>query len=152
MTPEQLAALTNERDGLKTNVAALTAERDGLKTQVVALTGERDALKTKVGAAEADKAQAALVAEQKQKDDLIAAACSGDKPKMTPATAETIKDFSLAALTKFIDTLGTVPLTQMQADLSHGNGAHGLTPDELAMCSKMGVSPADFAKTKSAQA
>jgi phage I-like protein len=148
MTPEQLAALTAERDGLKTNVAALTAERDGLKTQVVALTSERDALKTKVDAAEAEKAKVALAAEQAKHTDLLTAALTDGR--LTPAQKAWAEKQSLVALTEYLDASKSLPITQMQADLSHGNGGHGLTQDELAMCSKMGVTPEDFAKAKKA--
>ncbi len=143
---KQVAALTVERDGLKTEVAALSAERDGLKAQVAALTAERDTLKTKVDAAEQEKTEAALAAEQKQKDDMIAAACSGDKPLMTPAQAEPVRSLSVAELTKFIAALKPVSLTQRQAD--GREGGHGLTADELAACSRMGVSPEEFKKAK----
>lgn len=137
---KQVAALTVERDGLRTEVAALTAERDGLKTQLAALTTERDSLK-------AEQAQAALAAEQQQKDALIAAACGGEKPLMTPAQAEAVKGLPLAELSKFIDTLKPVPLTQRQADGKEGGG-HSLTKEELAYCSKMGVTPEQFVATK----
>jgi len=43
-----IAALTAERDGLKTKIAALTTERDSLNAKVAALTTERDTLKTRV--------------------------------------------------------------------------------------------------------
>lgn len=146
MTPEQLAALTAERDGLKTNVAALTAERDGLKTQVAALTGERDALKTKVDAAEEEKAKVALAAEQAKHADLLTAALTDGR--LTPAQKAWAEKQPLAALTEYLDASNPLPITQKQADLSHGTGTHGLTQDELAMCSKMGVSPEDFKKAK----
>lgn len=143
----QVAALTSERDGLKTQLAALTTERDRLNNQVAALATERDAQKTRLDALETEKTNAALAAEQKARDDLLTAACSGDKPLMTPAQAEAVKTLSVAELTKFIDTLKPVPLTQRQGGGSDG-GNHGLTQDELAMCSRMGVAPEDYIKSR----
>ncbi|MDR2188938.1 MAG: phage protease [Azonexus sp.] len=146
---KQVAALTAERDGLKTNMAALTAERDTLKTEVAALTAERDSFKAKMDAAEAEKAAAALAAEQKTKDDLLTAACGGDKPLITPAEREAMKDLPLSALTRILDAKKPVPLTR-QAD---GKDTHAvLTAEELAMCSRMGVSADDFVKAKAARA
>ena len=139
MTPEQLAALTAERDGLKSNVAALTAERDSLSDQVVAL-------KAKVAAAEEEKAKVALAAEKAKHTDLLTAALTDGR--LTPAQKSWAEKQSLAALTEYLDASAPLPILQMQADLSHGAGAHGLTQDELAMCSKMGVSPEEFKKAK----
>lgn len=138
-TPEQVAALTAERDTAKTQVAALTAETEAQKTKITALTAE-------VAALTAEKQQAKKDAEQKEKDDLITAACSGDKPKMTPAVAETVKGMPLADLKKFIDTLGSVALTSTQADNDAGGdkGNHGLNADQMAWCSRMGVTPEQF--------
>ena len=149
--PDVLAALTAERDGLKTQVAALTTERDAQASLVVALTTERDALTAKVAAAEQEKAQAALATEQKAKDDLITAACSGDKPLMTPAQAEAVKSLSVAELTKFIDTLKPVPLTNRQAGAGSQEGNHGLSAEQLAWCNRMGVTPEQFAEARKSQ-
>jgi phage I-like protein len=145
MTPEQLAALTAERDGLKTTLAALTVERDGLKTQVVALTAERDGLV-------AEKAQAALTAEKVEKDELIKAALSGDKPRLMPAQKEWAEKQPLASLKEYIATSAPLPLASLQAEVTAGDGNHGLSKDELAMCSKMGLTPEAFAKAKKDQA
>lgn len=139
MTPEQLAALTAERDGLKSNLVTLTAERDGLKEQVVALTGERDGLV-------AEKAQAALAAEKAQHAELLTAALSGEKPRLMPAQKAWAEKLSLAALKEYLDA--TAPLDLGRQSALAGNDTHGLTPDELAMCSKMGVTPEDFKKAK----
>ena len=128
MTPEQLAALTAERDTLKTSLAALTTERDTLKSQVATLTAE--------------KAAAVLAAEDKAKADLIAAACAGDKPRLMPAQKAWAEKQSLAALTEYLDA--TAPLSVgLQSEKAAGSGST-LTPDERAMCSRMGVSEADF--------
>lgn len=145
MTPEQLAALTAERDGLKTTLAALTAERDGLKGQVVALTAERDNLV-------ADQAKAALAAEATEKAELLKAALSGDKPRLMPAQKEWAEKQSLAALKEFLDVTAPLSLTQRQSEAGGGEGSHGLTQDELAMCARMDVSPETYAATKKSMA
>jgi len=145
MTPEQLAALTAERDGLKTTVASLTAEVTGLKSQVVALTAERDGLV-------AEKAQAALVDEETEKAELIKAALSGEKPRLVPAQKAWAEKQPLAALKEYLDATGPVALAAQQSAPPAGDGNHGLSQEELAMCSKMGVTAEQFAATKKAQA
>lgn len=145
MTPEQLAALTAERDGLKSTVASLTAERDGLKTQVASLTTERDGLV-------AEKAKAALAAEETEKADLIKAALSGDKPRLVPAQKAWAEKQPLAALKEYLDATGPVALAAQQSAPAGGDGNHGLSQEELAMCSKMGVTAEQFAATKKSQA
>lgn len=147
MTPEQLAALTAERDTLKSTQAVLTAERDGLKTQVAALTAERDGLQAKVTAAEQEKAAAALAAEKTKHGELLAAALTDGR--LIPAQKPWAEKQSLAALTEYLDATHPLPLTQKQSDgKPASDGAAGLTPDELAMCSRMGVKPEDYALAK----
>lgn len=145
MTPEQLAALTAERDGLKSTVASLTAERDGLKSTVASLTAERDGLL-------AEQAQAALAAETAEKAALLKAALSGDKPRLMPAQKAWAEKLSLVALKEYLDATAPLPLTQQQSDPAGSDGSHGLTKEELAMCSRMGVTAEQFAATKKAQA
>lgn len=145
MTPEQLAALTAERDGLKTTVSSLTIERDGLRTQVASLTTERDGLV-------AEKAQAALTAEETEKSDLIKAALSGDKPRLVPAQKAWAEKQPLVALKEYLDATGPVALATQQSVPAGSDGDHGLSQDELAMCSKMGVTAEQFAATKKTMA
>ncbi|WP_306602505.1 phage protease [Azonexus sp.] len=134
MTPEQIAALTSERDTLKTSLASLTAERDKANADLAALRKKVDD----------DKA----AAEAKEKADLLAAATSGDKPKMTPAQAEAVKEMPLAALKNLIGTLGTVALTNLQSDRPDQGGVNGLTADEVAACSRMNVTPEEYLAAK----
>lgn len=141
MTPEQLAALSAERDGLKSTLATLTAERDGLKTQLAALTNERDGLV-------AEKAKAALAAEEAEKTDLLKAALSGDQPRLMPAQKAWAEKLPLAALKEYLDATAPLPLNQQQSDLAAGDGKGGLTKDELAMCSRMGVTPEQYVATQ----
>lgn len=134
-----------ERNGLKTEVAALAVERDGLKTQVVALTAERDTLKAKVDAAEKEKAEAALTAEKAKHGELLQAALTDGR--LVPAQKLWAEKQTLAALTEYLDASRPLAILGKQADGKHGGG-HGLNQEELAMCTKMGVTPEDFAKTK----
>lgn len=159
MTPEQLAALTAERDGLKSTVASLTAERDGLKTQVAALTTERDGLKTQVAALTSERdgliaaqAQAALAAEQTEHATLLAAALSGDQPRLVPAQKAWAEKLSLAALKEYLEATGPVALAAQQSAPPAGDGRHGLSQDERALCAKMGVTAEQFAAAKQSQA
>lgn len=144
MTPEQLAALTAERDGLKTTLADLTAERDGLKTQVVALTTERDNLV-------AEKQKVALEAEEAERTQLLKDAMSGDKPRLMPAQKEWAEKQSLASLKEYLGASAPLALASLQSEKG-ANGDHGLTADELAACSKMDVTPEQFISARKSSA
>jgi len=143
---EALAALTSERDGLKTNVVALTAERDGLKTQVAALSTERDALKIKVDAVDKERAEAALTAEKGKHSELLQAALTDGR--LTPAQKGWAEKQSLAALTEYLDASKPLAILNRQGDDKDAGGGHGLNQEELAMCTRMGVTPEDFKKAK----
>ncbi|NJA87698.1 hypothetical protein HCX48_00455 [Rhodocyclus tenuis] len=143
---KQVAALTSERDGLKTEVAALTNERDGLKGQVAALTAERDAQKAKLDALEKEKAEAALASEKAKHAELLAAALKDGR--LVPAQKPWAEKQTLAALTEYLEATSPLVGLKRQAD-GQGDGGHGLTEDQLAMCSTMGVTPDQF---KAAQA
>lgn len=141
-----IAALTAERDGLNTKLAALTAERDGLSTQLAALTTERDTLKTQVTTLEQERATAALTAEKAKHAEVLAAALTDGR--LTPAQKPWAAKQSLAALTEYLDATKPLPIAGgPQADGKPGGGA-GLTDAELAMCTRMGVTPEDFKKAK----
>jgi phage I-like protein len=143
---KQLAALTAERDGLKTNVAALTSERDGLNTKLAALTVERDALKVKVDAVEADKAAAALAAEKVEHTELLTAALTDGR--LVPAQKPWAEKQSLAALTEYLEATNPIAALTKQTNGKDVAGNHGLSDVELAACAKMNVSPEEFAKNK----
>ncbi|WP_300434785.1 phage protease [Zoogloea sp.] len=145
MTPEQIAALSTERDTLKSSTAALTAEVGTLKASVAALTTERDTLQASVAAAAAEKVTAALAAEKQQHTDLVTAAL-GDG-RLPPTLKGWAEKQSLAALTEFLGA--AAPLAA--AGGRQGGGApagKGLTAEETAMCSRMGVSADEYAKAK----
>ena len=141
---EKLAALTQERDGLNTRLAALTQELGSLKTNVAALTQERDALL-------AEKAAAAQALEKDQHAQLLQTALSDGR--LTPAQKTWAEKQSLAALTEYLQATAPVAMLNRQAGDGRApadDGKHGLSETELAMCSRLGVAPADFAKTKTA--
>lgn len=138
---QQIAALTTERDAAKTNIAALTAERDQANTQLAALTAERDGLKAAADQAKAD-------ADKKAHADVLQAALTDGR--LTPAQKPWAEKQSLAALTEYLDATKPVAALTRQAGDAGAQGEHGLTSDELVMCTRMGVSPEDFVKAKKA--
>lgn len=151
MPDPQVAVLTAERDTLKTQTAALTAERDTLKTTVAALTTDKATLETKVATLEQQIATAAASSEQQQCADILQAALSTGK--VTPSIELYLKQkTNVADLTAAIDAftpLASALLTKQHTkDATDGN--HGLTATEIAMCTKMGVTPEDYTKTKEA--
>lgn len=150
MTPEALAALTAERDTLKTSIATLTAERDTLKASVATLTTERDGLQEKVKAAAQEKAEAALATEKTKHADLITAALSDGR--LAPTMKAWAEKQSLAALTEYLDSAAPLPQGACRQGGAGADASHGLTADEQAMCTRMGVSPEVFAKTKASKA
>lgn len=143
---KQLAALTSERDGLNTKVAALTVDLDKSKTQVAALTAERDALATKVAAVDKEKADAALTADKDKHTELMAAALTDGR--LVPAQKAWAEKQSLAALTEYLEATNPIAALTRQVDGKGVAGNHGLSDVELASCTKMGVSPEEFAKNK----
>ncbi len=147
MTPEQIAALTAERNTATASVAALTAEVGTLKASVAALTTERDTLKTKVEAAEQEKAQAALAAETKARADLITAALSDGR--LTPAQKPLAEKQPVASLTEFLGAAAALSAAGGRQGGGEPSGK-GLTAEETAMCTRMGVSPEDYLKSKAA--
>lgn len=143
---KQLAALTTERDGLNTKVAALTADLDKSKTQVAALTTERDALAAKVAAVDKEKAEAALAADKAKHADLLQAALTDGR--LVPAQKSWAEKQSLAALTEYLDATNPLALLTKQVDGKDAAGNHGLSDVELAACTRAGLTPEEYAKSK----
>lgn len=144
---KHLATLTVERDGLKTTVATLTTERDGLKTAVATLTAERDAQKAKLDAIDKEKTDAALAADKARHAELLQAALSDGR--LTPAQKPWAEKQPLAALSEYLDASKPLAIAGgKQADGKDVAGAHGLNQDELAMCTRMGVTPEAFIKAR----
>lgn len=136
LTPEQIAALTKERDTLQTTVATLTKERDTALGQVATLT-----------AAQAD---AAAKAEADEKAKLIEAALSGETPKLIPAQKDWAEKQPLASLKEYLASAAPIALLR-QSEPAAG-GADGLSEEERAACSKMGVTPEQFLAARKTQA
>ncbi len=151
-------------------VAKLHQDKNDADAQVVTLTASLDTqklatLQTQVstgGDADANQAIASLTAQvatltQAQNartvDDLVVAALSDGR--LLPATEKWARDLGakdVAQLQGFLDAqpkiaalngnqTGGVPPTA-------GDGADGLTAEELAVCSAMGIDRVEFAKTK----
>lgn len=145
MADDTLAALTTERDTLKTQVAALATERDTLKTQVAALASERDTLKTQVASFEQAQAEAALAAERAEHAALMQAALTDGR--LIPAQKAWAEKQPLAALQEYLQASDPLAILQRQREAA-GTGVQ-LAADELAMCQRMGVKPEDFVAAKS---
>lgn len=143
---KQLAALTAERDAEKQKVAALTADLDKSKVQVADLTSKNAELTAKVAGFEKEKTEAALAADKAKHADLLQAALTDGR--LTPAQKPWAEKQSLAALTEYLNSTNPLALLNKQTNGKEGDGNHGLSAVELAECTKMGVSPEDFAKTK----
>ena len=144
---KQVAALTVERDGLNTKVAALTADLDKSTKQVAALTTERDALAAKVAAVDKEKADAALAADKAKHAELLLAALTDGR--LVPAQKPWAEKQSLAALTEYLEATNPIAALTRQADGKGAAGSHGLSIDELAACTRAGLTPEEFAKSKS---
>lgn len=137
----QMAALTAERDGLKTQIATLTTERDSLNDKVAALTTERDVLKTRVDAFDQEQAAAALAKEQEDHAALLQSALTDGR--LVPAQKAWAEKQSLADLTEYLDATAPLPITQKQSDgKSHATAA--LSKEQADMAAKMGVSAEDY--------
>lgn len=133
LTAEQIAALTVERDTLKTSTAVLATERDGLKTSLAALTTERDDLKTKVAALTterdalvAEKATAAETLEKEHCTDMIKAALTAGK--IVPAVKPLLEKLDKAELTQYLTETAGMELAllskQHQPDNKGGVDLH----------------------------
>lgn len=144
-----VAALTVENSSLKSSVADLTKQRDDLNVANAALTKERDTLTTQVAALTKEKTEAAAAAEKKQHADLLAAALTDGR--LIPAQKAWAEKQSLAALTEYLDATKPVAMLTKQADGKVSDQNHGLNAEELAMCTRMNVSPEDYAKTKTSK-
>ena len=145
MPEKDVAALTTERDTLKTNVASLTAENGTLKTDIVALSVERDALKAKVEAVETAQAATALATEKTKHGELITAALTDGR--IAPAQKAWAEKQSLAVLTEYLDASKPI-LPAGRQHVEGDEGEPGLTNVELAMCNRMHITPEAFAKSK----
>lgn len=141
---KKLAELTAQNAGLSTQMVALTTANTGLTSQLAALTTERDGLSAKVAAAETEKVAAALAAEKTQYAALVAEALK----IVPPAQKDFLNYLTVAQLTKLIETSSPLAMLTKQAGEHEAAGAHGLSEVELAMCTKLGVTPEAFKLNK----
>lgn len=146
LTDKEVAALTADRDSAKQQLAALTTENVTIKTSLAALTTENADLKGKVAAIEKEKAEAALTAEKAKHAEVLQAALTDGR--LTPAQKTWAEKQSLVALTEYLDASKPLALLNKQNDGKDEAGAHGLNDVELAYCTKMGVKPEEFIKSK----
>ena len=129
----ETAALTQERDGLKTEVAAL-------KTTVEMLTRERDDARSKLADIEAKAAEAALAVEKVERDSLL--------ERVPPALKASVGNLPLAALKEYVEKAEPLGLLTRQVDGKPAPNAAALTKEEVAFCEKLNVSHEDFNKAK----
>jgi phage I-like protein len=139
MADATVAALSHERDSLKTEVAAL-------KASVETLTTERDAAKAKLADYEAKAAKAALAAETAERDALISVALEGDAAKLVPAQEAWAKTQKLADLKHYLDT--TPPIALLNRQTGGKASPAALSKDEAAFSEKLGVSKEAFLQAK----
>lgn len=146
MSGQDLAALTKDVAALTSKVTALTNDLQQANTNIAALTAERDGLKTKLDATEAAAAAAALEAEKKAHGDLLTAALSDGR--LAPAQKAWAEKQSLAALSEFLQVSTPLVDGKRQSGGAGGDANHGLSAEELAMCSKMAIDPKEFLAEK----
>lgn len=146
MTAEKIAALTLERDTATAKLAALTEQVTQKDQTIAALTAENTGLASKVLAAEQATAALAATVDADKKTQLITEALSTGK--LVPSLKAWAEGKSLADLTEYFAAAPTINLVDLQHKQHQENGADGLTAEELAMCTRMGVTPEDFKKAK----
>ncbi|MDR0997388.1 MAG: phage protease [Zoogloeaceae bacterium] len=125
--------------------AALTAERDTLKTQVAELTKQRDEATAKLAALEAQR----IEEEQAKAEAERAALLEKLAQKQPPAVVALAKQADMAALKAFVDAAEPAELLTRQGEARQGKPAAAtLTADEAAFCAKLNVTPEQFLKAK----
>jgi len=129
---KELAALTSERDSLKTNLAALTAERDTAVAELAALKAQNEK-----AAQEAEKAAHASL--------LTAALTDG---RITPALKPWAEKLPLAALREYLESAAPAGVLNKQASGKENPATAALTQEEQTLCAKLGVSHEQFLKAK----
>ena len=145
MSDKDLAALTLEHATVKSQNIALTTENTTLKADVVALSKQRDDATTELAAIKKTQAEAALTANKEKHTALLTAALSDGR--LAPAQKTWAEKQSLEALTEYLDSSVEILPKDRQHD-DNKKGANPLNETELAMCTKLGVSPEDFIKNR----
>lgn len=115
-----------------------------LTEQIAALTAERDALKKTLKERDAAEANAM----EQEKTHLIEAALANGI--LCPAEQEVAKEMNLPLLKKHLASKKAIAdLSRQTKDKPAADDpAYGLTADELAICSRMGCDPKQYAATK----
>lgn len=160
-----IAALSNKTDPLAPIRTALGTAAD---TPAETLATAVATLKSKANGAAATsvpletfeqvKTELAQLRGRLLDSDVDAAVKRGlDEGRLLPAQETWARDLgktNLAALTAYLDA--TQPIAALSGQQTRGkapeqgNGAHGLTADEIAVCKATGVTPEAFAKNKNA--
>lgn len=137
MTPQEIAALSNENGNLKTQVATLTTERDKAQAELATLRKQVDD-------------QAAADDEAKRAAMIEAALTAG---KLPPAQKDFAESLDTAALAKFLDTLKPLAMLGKQVDgkPTGEDGSLGLNAEQLAWCNRMGVTPEQYVDAQKSQ-
>lgn len=143
---KKVASLTTQNTELNNKVATLTTQNTELSGKVGALTTQNAELAAKVAAIDSEKAAAALAADKAKCTEMIQAALTAGT--LTPAEKSYAEKKNLADLTEYLGTKNPLALLSKQANAKEGDGNHGLSDVELATCTKMGVTPEEFAKNK----
>lgn len=147
---KNVATLTAENAAQVLQITALTTELNTINASVVTLTADLKAANDKVAVAEKATADAAAAAEKESHKTLLAAALSDGR--IAPAQKAWAEKQSLAALTDYLSAAPAIVDPNRQGDDQNTTVNHGLTEQELAMCTSMRVDPKDFAATKAADA
>lgn len=149
MTPAEIAALTTELSTLKTANAALASERDTANGKVTALTTDLAAANKKLTDIEAANAAEKAANEITKRDELIATALNDGR--LVPKLKDWAATQSLAALNAYLESAPVIIGDTLQHEKDKGDqgtGEHGLTKEDLAMCSSQHIDPKVFAEQK----
>ncbi|MCL1860688.1 MAG: phage protease [Proteobacteria bacterium] len=135
--PLEDAEMADEKE-----LAALTSERDSLKTSVAALTAERNAAVAELAVLKAKEAEAALTAEKAERTKLL--------EDIAPALRCAVESLPLASLKEYVEKAGSLGLLNRQTGKEKPATA-ALTQEEADLCEKFGVSRDEFAASRNAR-
>lgn len=150
-------SLEETMDGKDQSIAELTVRVNSLVGEakqkdeaVAALTEQVAALKKQLVDIEAENVAAAAEAEEKEKTRLIEAALTCKQ--ILPVERDFLVEQPLQQVEKFLDMRQGIELLTRQTDKdkpgSDDNPANGLTDEELAMCTQVGLNAEEYASAK----
>lgn len=153
-TPEDATAAVTALKAEAAQVATLTAELATHKTEVATLKAagaSSDAGAQTIATLQASVAALTAQVEGSEVEKLVTAGLADGR--ILPATEKWARGLPVAQLTSFLAAQPVIAaLSQQQtAGKTHGAGGvdeNGLTADELAVCSSMGMTAKDFAAAK----